>query len=510
MQLRVSDFKRTGCLAKGGTVVSVFPSLYPDELLYSGFARYKRWMGYTQDQAVWQDLFGTNRHCSVVLLHPNLLELKRHVHSPWLPDPDVLLRDHTAVPYLSTFMKTARGRYWEPDASGFTGGCGPRLAESDRRRLGLGYCPVCVKNDHRQQGESYWRRIHNLPGIFACPTHAVFLERLPIPAARTGAGLVVPPELTELPVPLPIDQDDPEHRLMLSLARDVAWFHSELDRAQGPEPVYGRISAALANLELPPEARGPTIISRLDLLFRTLQADTLEALRFPRSVRRDKPLCLATAIAQGLRIEPAGASLMLHVLGKSLSEILGVPANADPEQAERREIDRSRTSPDMHLPIKRILGMHVDGPLGLPQPVLARFPDAAFAPIRPWAVVSRPQAASGSSVSVTDWIWFIRRAKEYLLTQPRRVCLSTLSDYCSIQRSTFLRMRVKWPAFQEEVNASLETRFEFAKRKARMAVQESSEKNESVTMTSIIRRTNTGEFRKQLSSYIYQLLAERG
>lgn len=35
----------------------------------------------------------------------------------------------------------------------------------------LRYCPECTSEDIQKHGETYWRRIHQLPGIMACHKH---------------------------------------------------------------------------------------------------------------------------------------------------------------------------------------------------------------------------------------------------------------------------------------------------------------------------------------------------
>lgn len=47
--------------------------------------------------------------------------------------------------------------------------------------LSLKYCPECVKEDMRCHGVSYWHRIHQVPGIEACPSHKVWLIHQELP-----------------------------------------------------------------------------------------------------------------------------------------------------------------------------------------------------------------------------------------------------------------------------------------------------------------------------------------
>jgi hypothetical protein len=40
----------------------------------------------------------------------------------------------------------------------------------------LRFCPSCVEQDKANFGETYWHRIHQIPGVEVCPHHATFLE----------------------------------------------------------------------------------------------------------------------------------------------------------------------------------------------------------------------------------------------------------------------------------------------------------------------------------------------
>ena len=37
----------------------------------------------------------------------------------------------------------------------------------------LRYCPLCIKEDIQKYGETYWHRVHHLPGVYFCPIHEI-------------------------------------------------------------------------------------------------------------------------------------------------------------------------------------------------------------------------------------------------------------------------------------------------------------------------------------------------
>jgi len=47
--------------------------------------------------------------------------------------------------------------------------------------LSIKYCPLCAESDVKQYGVSYWHRVHQMPGIEACPYHQVWLIHHALP-----------------------------------------------------------------------------------------------------------------------------------------------------------------------------------------------------------------------------------------------------------------------------------------------------------------------------------------
>jgi hypothetical protein len=80
---------------------------------------------------------------------------------------DVIIRQHTLAPALCAFSKSATTKQF---------GDGPR--QFGRRVFGAvsasrRFCCECTKEDLAFWKVSYWRRIHQLPGVSHCPKHQV-------------------------------------------------------------------------------------------------------------------------------------------------------------------------------------------------------------------------------------------------------------------------------------------------------------------------------------------------
>lgn len=80
-----------------------FPDLYPDEILYSGFARYHFYSGNNNYRDTLKDLFGTDNVIPSIIL-PSYLsyfssELRHENYSV-----EKLIEEHTLLPYYRPFI----------------------------------------------------------------------------------------------------------------------------------------------------------------------------------------------------------------------------------------------------------------------------------------------------------------------------------------------------------------------------------------------------------------------
>lgn len=152
-------------------MITQFPMIYPDELLYSQLARYHACSGnlayiFTAEQlfqikTVRPDVEFLNAYTPEVLsILTSTMSLK-----------DIILK-HTMFPYYGRFLKSERR------TEAFDSLVNMR---TDYRRLlpipknkvvrYLRYCPACVQNDRERFGETYWHRAHQMVGVNICPFH---------------------------------------------------------------------------------------------------------------------------------------------------------------------------------------------------------------------------------------------------------------------------------------------------------------------------------------------------
>ena len=159
-------------------MISFFPDVYPDELVYSWLARYGVRSGYTHYRAIADDLFTSNT------AKPNLefvMELSDEAYraiTSIMPFESVIEK-HTMFPYYARFLPVERRQrafqlLLNMDTS-FNDVLYIRRNKTQHRQF-LRYCPECARQDRENYGETYWHRQHQLDHIDICPIHGCRLH----------------------------------------------------------------------------------------------------------------------------------------------------------------------------------------------------------------------------------------------------------------------------------------------------------------------------------------------
>ncbi|WP_232700026.1 TnsD family Tn7-like transposition protein [Brevibacillus daliensis] len=155
-------------------MLSHFPVLFQDELLYSGIARYHLISGNSSQKQTINDLFGDKSSSATVDLPSSLKQLSQRLREHY--SIDTLIRKHTIYPYYTAFLteRKAVDIYNLMSGSSLCGevhvtlGLSASLIKSPRY---LKFCKVCYKENILQFNEPYWHRSHQLPGVYICHIH---------------------------------------------------------------------------------------------------------------------------------------------------------------------------------------------------------------------------------------------------------------------------------------------------------------------------------------------------
>ncbi|MBJ6798822.1 TnsD family Tn7-like transposition protein [Geomonas propionica] len=154
-----------------------FPVPAEGETLFSLFTRCKATSGFPAD-AIVQDLTGQRLKSRLLAALPAYLPTmaanlhKKHPFS----DPLNVIRQHSMFPYLAYFMPASKRAEFEA-----------KVASTDvTQPIGLGmglskypvnimaaprFCPACIEEGINENGFPYFRREHQLPGVYVCWRH---------------------------------------------------------------------------------------------------------------------------------------------------------------------------------------------------------------------------------------------------------------------------------------------------------------------------------------------------
>lgn len=178
-------------------MLEYFPDPYPDELLYSVWARFGDQVHYPNRQDIMLELFGSRSYSALVDWSCSLRYLVNRLSVDHCYTADMFINDHTLFPLYAPFFPPERRLLLREQmitgsGTALSSRMGMMTSHIPRYRW-LRYCPECVKRDRDQFGETYWHRLHQAPGVEVCPAHALFLEDSTA-ARQPGSGVFLSAE----------------------------------------------------------------------------------------------------------------------------------------------------------------------------------------------------------------------------------------------------------------------------------------------------------------------------
>jgi hypothetical protein len=172
-------------------MLTYFPEIYPDELLYSVLGRLGCHSGILRREQLLNVSFGSRNISVRTFLQSNLGQLVASIP----PAPELtgqrLAMETTLLPYFTAYQ-SQEVRDWALakviGESSRTNSVHARLGVSCgnvRLPSALRYCPTCRDVMLKERGELYWRRDHQLPGVLVCPTHGTPLADSRVVLSKT-------------------------------------------------------------------------------------------------------------------------------------------------------------------------------------------------------------------------------------------------------------------------------------------------------------------------------------
>jgi hypothetical protein len=155
-------------------MLAFFPTPYPDETLHSILARYAVYSGLTGYNEVRLDLTGSAIFNSKSELPSRLSELANRIPSDDYT-AEKLIYHHTSYSFYAAFKPNIKEDIMEMmlnDGKKDNRNISSILGLHSIKKSNLYHCLKCVEEDKNIYGESYWRRLHQLPGVYICEKHS--------------------------------------------------------------------------------------------------------------------------------------------------------------------------------------------------------------------------------------------------------------------------------------------------------------------------------------------------
>lgn len=189
-----------------------FPTPYPDELLYSVFARYHLRSGNQFWKHTLEDLFGKRTITASVLLSSGINALVERLPKNTTIEEETLVGNHTMFPFYTAFLPEERARaiyqsMLSEDGKAIYMQAGI-MASAITENKHFKYCSDCFKEDLSKYGELYWHRQHQLPGKLVCLKHGIWLEESDIPINHTNKHSYILPTPSNCDLMKAISVDD--------------------------------------------------------------------------------------------------------------------------------------------------------------------------------------------------------------------------------------------------------------------------------------------------------------
>ncbi len=153
------------------------PPPYPDELLRSIIARLNSRLDVPSTKELATIAFGRSTATAVFDLPAHVSAFVDALPITMRPSANEIIDQHTLWPFFAAFQSSKRRESTreEMKSSGSPYMSLGLMASGSAWSQTLKYCPMCVEVDRMRFGETYWHRVHQIPGIEACHRHNALL-----------------------------------------------------------------------------------------------------------------------------------------------------------------------------------------------------------------------------------------------------------------------------------------------------------------------------------------------
>lgn len=178
-------------------MITYFPEIYPDELVYSWFCRYYIHSGCVSHKIALKNLMFSKSDAPSKEFIGHLNDQAFNIINEIIPIEDLIMK-HTMYPeYIRFLPYDKKNNSLKQIASNKP--CDPHqimtiLPRVDANEIYLKYCPKCVSEDREQYGETYWHRSHQVRGTDICMKHLCKLKQSYVKCTNDKSFVFYPAE----------------------------------------------------------------------------------------------------------------------------------------------------------------------------------------------------------------------------------------------------------------------------------------------------------------------------
>lgn len=175
------------------------------------------------------DLLG--RWGSIGIVMPDINTIAYQIHYPDNKFRYRMYVDHTYLLYFVPFIDRIRAGYisslLDEETIPIRNKTRWLFGGISYPNIWMRYCPVCVREDRKSVGESYWHRIHQIQGVEVCPRHGLSLIDSNLLVKDCSLKLITAESAINNSSALYIDEADEK---LIKIAEDIEWILEQREK----------------------------------------------------------------------------------------------------------------------------------------------------------------------------------------------------------------------------------------------------------------------------------------
>ncbi|MCT4594726.1 MAG: TnsD family Tn7-like transposition protein [Anaeromicrobium sp.] len=203
-------------------MLKYFPRIYPEEIFYSVIARYHKHCGNVYFKSTYKDLFNKSSKGTQIDFPNNLDLVVSKLPNSINYTSESIIKNNTLyncyLPFVPIQTQRKIIRIMKGQERSKTFGFVGMSTQKHLKRRHLFYCPICAKQDYKRFGESYFHRIHQIPGVNICNQHKCLLTEYEKELKLIGVGKYYDCDYNFLDLKIHYEEDSNYEKELLNIA----------------------------------------------------------------------------------------------------------------------------------------------------------------------------------------------------------------------------------------------------------------------------------------------------